>query len=762
MSIWTTLKSLVSIDPAYRVKAAPTSTEWFGPLGQRAADWSGIRDGERVRDVWSKCATAYACLSLLADAVAESPLRVYESVDGEPEERPDHPARTLLANPNPLMSEAEFTVLTVMTMGLFGYAATEKVRSGARLPVQLWPLRPDWLKYERTNSGARWVYRRPGMDPYPIADEDLIFTPYYHDPHQTSIGISPLHIVAREVGIDVALTDLLKVFIDAGGIPPWVVKITDVAADFENQAEADAFRAKWRQYYGGSQAYAQIGVLRPGMDLVKVGDSIGDMAWPDLRALTELKIAQAFRVPADLIQARDSMSSGSLTTTEMTGAMAFLQKHGAQPLRMRIDGSFTRALLRDFTGGDPRFSLEFDTSQIMALQEDRDALHNRVRADWQAGLITMNEARVETGRPDLGTPGDVLLQGFTTTYLPVRGLNGTGATERASATIRTRSEGYPALSAGKERFNGHRNTDTDYLVSGDADIGYQHRNYDRGISQVGTRARVYRDLKALSAGELETRASILQTTRRERDKLAEIGARKLRKFFKAQGSAIVRMLLGEVERAGPDAVFSRYFAEFAVRDVKQGGNINWDEEARRLWDEVFAKFYGTVGETAFASVAATVGVEIAWDLANPNIRRVLDELGRRIVDISETTRQDVIRVITDGQADGLNLQQIADNLTGMFEETYTNRAMTIARTETQVSYNRASQLGYQESGVVADVEMVDSDTHCEDYGASDGMTCCERNGAVINVGEMDRHIAAEHPNGSLAFIPILSKPLGEV
>ena len=57
--------------------------------------------------------------------------------------------------------------------------------------------------------------------------------------------------------------------------------------------------------------------------------------------------------------------------------------------------------------------------------------------------------------------------------------------------------------------------------------------------------------------------------------------------------------------------------------------------------------------------------------------------------------------------------------------------------------------------------MVDNPDHPEDYGASDGLTCADRDGMVVNIGQMDTHVDAEHPNGSLAFIPILSTPLGE-
>jgi hypothetical protein len=150
---------------------------------------------------------------------------------------------------------------------------------------------------------------------------------------------------------------------------------------------------------------------------------------------------------------------------------------------------------------------------------------------------------------------------------------------------------------------------------------------------------------------------------------------------------------------------------------------------------------------------------LSWDLANPNVSRVLDELGTRIVGINETTRRDVLGVIDAWAADGGSLTELANQLGSLFEETYKGRAMTVARTETQVAYNSASQLAYEESGEVDEVEMVDNPDHDTDPG-SDDLTCAQRHGLVVPVANMNLHIEAEHPNGSLAFIPILSTPLG--
>lgn len=709
-----TFKRLITFQPgpvALSAKSVTDMPDVFGPMGQRAADWSGIAENPALSRSYRLCATAYACTTLLADAVTEAPLKVYRIDKGDLIEQPEHRLRKLLTNPNPAMSESELMGVTVMAMGMFGYGVIEKVRSGGGVPVELWPVRPDWLKRERNNDGTgKWVLRKPGQDPRIVRDEDLIFIPYRHDERQIQIGVSPLQIVAREIGIDVALTDLLKVFLDAGGIPPWAVELGDTTP---KQADIDTFREQWSQKYGGWQAYQNIGILYGGMKLVKVGDSIGDMAWPDLRGLVEMKIAQAFRVPADLIQARDSMNSGSLTTTEAEGSMATLQMFGATPLRQRIDGAFTRALLPDFVGSDPSYTIEFDTSDIYSLQEDRNQLHDRVRADFDAGAITLNQYLNETGRAEIGTPGEVYKVAFTTMYVPLKDLVSTS--EPAAQPIKSMAHWHPFTDAAwRERYPNTPNA--------------------KGLRYV--------DLKSLTDAETKARANYIAQTNRNRQKLTEIGTRKLRTFFKQQGERVVGALKSDADL-----------------DIK-ATPINWDHEDDLL-KELMDRYYSEIGKSAFGQVSAFTGAELAWDVANPNVSRVMDQMGTMIKDISEGTRADVAKIISDGLAEGMGYQELGKELSGLFEETYKSRAETIARTESMTGYSRASVLGYEESGSVDECELVDNRDHTDPYDASDGLTCAERDGLRVALADVEKHIEAEHPNGSLAVIPILNRTLGE-
>lgn len=671
--------------------------EWFS----RSPNWTDWDGAAALADAVAKCTVMFACSTYLADAIAESPLEVYRTVDGEKEIAEDRfvsPCRDLLTAPNPYTSGSEFNLLLVLVMSIHGYGVIEKVRAGSGLPVQLWLLRPDWLARRQRADGSRfWEYRGGYKDRREIPDEDLVVVPYYPDPRMERRGLSPGQVAAREVGIDSGLTDFLKTFLDAGGIPPFVLTHPDPVYD---DAVILAMQEKWRQKYGGKRAYGALPVLHGGYQIEEIGGSLDEMAWPDLRGLTEQKIAQAYRVPLELLQGQMAMKGGKLTSTEFEGAMTLLQRYGAAPLRARIDGALTRGVLAEFTGGDPAYDLAFDTTGILALQEDTDALHARVRADYQSGIITLSEARQDLGMAELPNgQGDVVAVPFSVTLTPIAAL-----IEETPTTTTTPAPALPAKSG-----------------------------------------RVYRDAKALSPRDLELRASALGRTRKDRKRLAEIGGRALRKFWTEQGERIVAELTGK---------------GIAAVEVRVAQTIDWPDEERKL-AEVLLRFYHANGEAAFKATAELLGVEISWDLANPNVQRITADLARRVLGIAEETRQAVVGIVGESLKEGVTVQELADRLKGLFTETYRGRSETVARTESMVAYGRASALAYQESGEVDEIELHDNAGHTEDYGAADGLSCADRDGMVVPLANANLHLSSEHPNGSLAISPVLRTALGE-
>lgn len=695
--------------------------DWL--IAGRQADFN-LWDNDRLRiDAVMKCVTVFACSTLLADAVAEAPLQIQKK-DGD-EWKPDEApaarfAQGILDRPNPNMEDAEFWGLVILQQCIQGYAVVEKFRRPGGMVTQLWPLRPDWLHRKRRDDGTAdndYEYHVPGLPPRTVPADDLIFLPFRHDPLNMRKGIGPVTVAAREIGIDSKLTEFLKTFLDAGGIPPFIMTFDEI---IEDKSEVTKIQTDWEQKYGGALAWGKLPVMHSGAKIEKVGDGIGEMAWPDLRGLTELKIIQAFGVPPGLVQAFEGMRSGPLTSTETDGDMTFLQRYGAEPLRMRNAGAMARELLHEYGLADGNHRLKFDTSNILALQEDTDAVHTRVRANYQARLITMNEARVAMGMDPLPkNAGDVFLVGFSDMFVPAADLV---AVTGGDVPDDPKPLALPASTNAAGLF--------------------------RSLPAAPLHL-VKRDVSRMDAGALEVRANAQRRIMKDRKRLIEIGTRQMRKFFNAQGARIA-----DAFAKADDRFEVRSFAERSESD------IFWDDEQAKLSD-VLKLYYLANGQAAFATAGETVGLDIAWDVTNPRILQLQDQLGRRIVRIAERTRKDVIRTIAEATQEGKPIADIAAEIVNLFEQTYRGRAETVARTETQVAYNQSSALAYAESGQVNQCELLDNPDHDEEYGAADGLTCAERDGLIVDLIDVDIHIAGEHPNGSLIVLGILSNPLGE-
>src|SRR5690606_11063772 len=255
--------------------------------------------------------------------------------------------------------------------------------------------------------------------------------------------------------------------------------------------------------------------------------------------------------------------------------------------------------------------------------------------------------------------------------------------------------------------------------------------------------RTYGNERAMTPGQRQAGQDIAATNKQQIGRLAGLAEPVVSRFFREQRDRIV-----DVALRGGDHIIE-------TRAIEQ---IDWDEEDRLL-REALRPWLESVSEVAFADIAAITGADTMWSISNPHLADLFDILGYRVTDINSTTRQAVEYIVRESLIDGTTIPDLSDKLREAVEETYRGRAEAIARTESQFGYNRASQAAYEASGVVSRVHMHDG-MECESGPGSDGLTCPQRNGLVVNVRDMQRHISAEHPRGTLAFSPILDTPLG--
>lgn len=171
-------------------------------------------------------------------------------------------------------------------------------------------------------------------------------------------------------------------------------------------------------------------------------------------------------------------------------------------------------------------------------------------------------------------------------------------------------------------------------------------------------------------------------------------------------------------------------------------------------DQIAAKmrsFYLLLLEQSFEDAAALLDVDIAFELDNPAVQKVLEELATMVRSVAETTRNEIRNLVGRQADEGWSNDQLAAeirSLKGIHSDT---RAQVIARSEEARASSKGSILAWQESGVVTKQEWLTSEEACP--------ICTPLSGKVVALGEeFAPGIAVPgdtHPNCTCAIAPVL-------
>lgn len=339
-----------------------------------------------VEEGYARNELVYACLNELATSAPESPLKVYKQSRDGLQEMSSHPIRKLIQNPNQMMSEFEFWEIVILHMYISGNSFVEKVRSRSGKVVELWPLRPDKVKiYTDGRLVEKYGYDLGNGKEAIIEKNDMIHFKFSH-PTDHFFGLPPFKAAVRAIASDNEATDYVTAMLQNSAIPPTVITVQESI----DEATANRLAAKWKQKFGGKKR-GEPAVLQAGMDVKTLANTMRDMEFPDLRTISESRICAVFGVPAILVGANVGLQRSTFSNYE-EARKSFWQETIA-PLHRRLSDRITAGLVEDFSGDN--ITTKFDTSRVSALQQVRDAKWDRAIQAYQAGLISLNEARLE-------------------------------------------------------------------------------------------------------------------------------------------------------------------------------------------------------------------------------------------------------------------------------------------------------------------------------------------------------------------------------
>jgi len=352
---------------------------------------------------YGKNEVVYACIAAIVSSFAEAPLRVYSDKDDS--EIPLHPLRQLIQNPSPFHSEYELWEMGLIYLLLDGDLFFEKVRSASNKVVQLLPMRPDrtHIVPSKEEFIAGYQYEINGVK-YPLRREDVIHIKYGH-PLNDYFGQSPLQAALRQVATDNEATDFTKVTLQNRGIAPGLIIKTQEKLD---EARLERLRSQFLARYNADNRGKPM-FLQKDMDVQTVSLNLHELMFPDLRDISEARICAAYRVPPIVIGLNVGLKRATFANYE-EARKAFYQDT-IQPLQNRVDDSINRGLVSDFGGG---VTCRFDISRVTALADIRQKKWNNAKEGVVGGWMTVNEARVEVGLPQVQN-GDEFLRGLAIT-----------------------------------------------------------------------------------------------------------------------------------------------------------------------------------------------------------------------------------------------------------------------------------------------------------------------------------------------------------
>lgn len=300
--------------------------------------------GKPVNESTAMQTTAvYACVRILAEAVASLPIHVYQYKEGGGKEMvPDHPLYQLLHDePNPEMTSFVFRETLMGHLLIWGNAYAQIIRDGAGRVLALYPLLPDKMNVQRDERGQIYYVYSRNSDENPnfkehgeikLKQEDVLHIPGLG--FDGLIGYSPIAMAKNAVGMTLACEEYGASFFANGANPGGVLEHPGVLKD------PGKVRESWNTVYRGSNNAHKIAVLEEGMKYQQIGIPPEEAQFLETRKFQLNEIARLYRIPPHMIGDLDKSSFSNIEQQSLE-----FVKYTLDPWVIRWEQSFQKALL---------------------------------------------------------------------------------------------------------------------------------------------------------------------------------------------------------------------------------------------------------------------------------------------------------------------------------------------------------------------------------------------------------------------------------
>ena len=377
----------------FGVKAAPKKIVGQVQNILGTLTWSGQSDEALIKEGYEKCVVAFRAIDVTAKALASIPIIV--KVNNEV--RPDHPLKTLLDQPNPLVGGSDFFEYLTTWHRMLGNAYVEMVGPDGKPPKELWIWPADQIKI-RTSKGKRipdaYVYTNsesPAVWPVDaITGESLMMQWKTFNPRSNFYGMSPLMAAAWEVDQHNSSSEWNKRALQNGGVPSMILYSEETVDD----QQYEQIQRRMSDFLGSKGARKTM-VVEGGQKVENVGFTSVEMDWLEGRKMAAREVASVFGVPAQVIPI-----PGDQTYANYAEARLALYEDTVLPLFDSLLDELNRWLA-------PRYPdkpvITYDPKTIPALAEK---WFKQMLDANGAKQLSINERRALSGFAPKGNPED--------------------------------------------------------------------------------------------------------------------------------------------------------------------------------------------------------------------------------------------------------------------------------------------------------------------------------------------------------------------
>lgn len=357
---------------------------------------------------------AYSCIKKIADVSNDARLYVEKLNSKNEWEEIPHPLTNLLKRPNGYETGRQLRRKIIQSENACGivYIHLARRRPSA-VPFQIAILNPIGVTPETdANSGMVTNYRY--QDPVGrihIIDPNDILIKRLSDFTNEFEGLAPLEVALNAVDSEINQADFVNSFFEGGGYPAGVLTFEDYMSD-----EQLEYRQKsWMNKYGREGSLkGQVAVMDKKAKFETFGAKLNELSSEENTFINEAKICGVFGVSPILVYTylgirfvnQRASYKDALTDFGITKIKPDLTEF-CEWLTFCFLSEFEdeRAILTE------RIRVNYDASDVAALQEDQDKIHDRARKNAAARIWTVDEARQATGKEPLPNgAGQVLLQ----------------------------------------------------------------------------------------------------------------------------------------------------------------------------------------------------------------------------------------------------------------------------------------------------------------------------------------------------------------